>query len=117
MNPLLLLGLVGVGGYLLLKGGTSSNLAAAQAQANAAANAQPQYAAPGAFGSATALTPADLANAQSLGLTPQEYADAGLSGSASASAAGWAYGAGVPWGAQEAHAGGWHFASAYGEHY
>ena len=63
MNPLIILGLVGVGGYLLLKGTGTSNVAAAQQAAAQAPN-------PGAYPSAAVA--AFDSQAQALGMTQDQ---------------------------------------------
>jgi hypothetical protein len=83
MNPLFIIGALGLGGYLLMSkgGGGGSNVAAAQ-QASASqfggVNPAGQIGAQSnQFGGINPgpLTPADQANAASLGLSDQEYAE------------------------------------------
>lgn len=93
MNPLLLIGALGLGGYLLVssKSGGGSNVAAAQ-QASASQfgglNPSGQIGAQSSqYGGVNPgpLSPADAANAASMGLSSQEYIDGGLQGSATTS--------------------------------
>lgn len=92
MNPLLILGALAIGGYALMSSKGGGNVAAAQQQA--AANQFGGINPAGQIGVQSnqfgginpgVLSPADAANAASLGLTPDEYISGGLASSATSS--------------------------------
>jgi len=85
--PLFLLAALGVGAYLLLSKSSSSGLAQLQQQSAAQANSNP-YAPPAGWSDFNAqanalnLSQADAQQAYDIGLSPQEYVDSGLQGTA-----------------------------------